>query len=239
MFVGYEIVEWDSKFFGITVARITQSNLNEEELSEILFELKSNNIALVYWSTIRECEKNVIKRLGGVLADNKKTFFIDFVAMNLEEGRYGDIVEEYTPSMSIKELEMLAIQSGEYSRFAVDPKIPREKFFDLYKIWINRSIKKEIAEEVLVVREKNKTVGMVTLGNKNGRGDIGLLSVEKNYRGKKYGEILVRAAQCWFVANGYKCGQVVTQGANVPACNLYEKCGYSVESMEYLYHFWL
>ena len=80
---------------------------------------------------------------------------------------------------------------------------------------------------------------MVTLGNKNGKGDIGLLAVGADYRGRNYGRILVQAAQKWFLTNGYQEGQVITQGDNYPAYHLYEKCGYSVEKVEYFYHFWL
>jgi hypothetical protein len=31
---------------------------------------------------------------------------------------------------------------------------------------------------------------------------------------------------------------VVTQGANMAACRLYEACGYYVGTIEYFYHFW-
>jgi len=234
----YQILDWDTDFFGMVVARITEPTLNEQELADILFELKAKNAALVYWPSNREFQKDAIKRLGGNLVDKKTTFVMDFGSLNFEEIISTDIVEFYTESMSHKEIEDLAIQSGEYSRFAVDRNIPRDKFVALYSIWINRSLRKEIAEEVLVIREGERVVGMVTLGNKNGRGDIGLIAVDKDHRAKKYGEKLVRAAQHWFVKNGYEFGQVVTQGMNLPACNLYKKCGYSVENEEYFYHFW-
>lgn len=234
----YQMLDWDTNFFGMAVARITEPDLNEQELSDTLAELKAKGVALAYWPSIRECGKDAIKQFGGNLADNKTTFAMDFRALSFGEVVSTDIVESYTQSMPLKEIEDLAIQSGEYSRFAVDRNIPRDKFVALYSLWINRSLRKEIAEEVLVIREGERVVGLVTLGDKNGRGDIGLIAVDRNYRGKKYGEKLVRAAQRWFVKNGYEFGQVVTQGMNLPACNLYKKCGYSVENVEYFYHFW-
>ena len=39
----------------------------------------------------------------------------------------------------------LAIAAGEYSRFAVDRRFPREKSESLYRIWIQRSVSGEIA----------------------------------------------------------------------------------------------
>jgi len=234
----YQILDWDTDFFGVTVARITEPDLNEQELSEILSELKGKGVDLVYWPSSRKIEEVLVKQYGGILADKKTTFAIDLGSLNYEKCISTDIVEAFTQSMRISDIQDLAIQSGEYSRFVVDEKIPREKFVGLYNIWINRSLSKEIAEEVLVIRDGKRVVGMVTLGNKNGRGDIGLVAVDRNYRGKQYGQKLVHASQRWFIDSGYEFGQVVTQAANIPACNLYKKCGYSVEAVEYFYHFW-
>ena len=235
----YQILDWDSDLFGVKVARIADPSLPTEKLTDLLSVLKQQCVKLVYWSSGRECDDDEAKRLCGHLVDTKTTFAMDFRSLNLDDFNSIDIVEAYSQSMPIADIEDLAIQSGEYSRFAVDPNLPREKYLALYKIWINRSLDKEIASEVLVIQEAGRVVGMVTLGEKNRRGDIGLIAVGTSYRGKKYGYKLVRAAQRWFVKNGYIFGQVVTQGMNIPACNLYKKCGYSIEKIEYIYHFWL
>lgn len=235
----YQILDWDSDFFGVKVARITQPRLTTQELSAALSELKIQQVKLVYWSSDLEGDDAVVKKLHGKLTDKKTTFAIQFRSVNLNDILSTDVVEPYTDSMPIADLQSLAIQSGEYSRFAIDSHIPKDKFIALYEIWINRSLRKEIAKEVLVIRDGDRVVGMVTLGEKNGRGDIGLIAVDLDFRGRKYGERLVRAAQKWFIAYGFKHGQVVTQGQNIPACNLYKKCDYLVERIEYLYHFWL
>lgn len=235
----YQILDWDSDFFGLKVARIVAPRLSTQELSETLSALRQQQVQLAYWSTGRELEADAIARLNGVLADRKTTFAIDLRSLDFTTTIPADTVEPFTDSMSVPDLESLAIQSGEYSRFAVDPNFPNEKFVALYKAWINRSLRKEIASEVLLIRDGDRIAGMVTLGEKNGRGDIGLIAVGSLYRGRKYGETLVRAAQRWFVAQGYAYGQVVTQGANTPACNLYKRCGYSVEQVENFYHFWM
>ena len=80
---------------------------------------------------------------------------------------------------------------------------------------------------------------MITVGEKNDRGDIGLLAVHENYRGQRLGMKLVRAAQAYFIDQGYQFSQVVTQVENAAACKLYEKCDYVKESIVNFYHFWL
>lgn len=235
----HEILNWDSEFLGITVARINKPDLSEHKLSDILYELMKDGVNLVYWLSNRKLEDNIIKQFNGNLVDKKTTFSINFRVQNIDNLLPSDRVKPYTSLMSINDVICLAIQSGEYSRFSVDQNIPRERFEALYNRWIQRSINKEIAEEVLVIQNNNRIAGVITLGNKNGRADIGLLAVDKNHRGKKYGEMLICAAQHWFVKKGYEFGQVETQGTNIPACNIYKKQGYTIEKEEYFYHFWL
>ena len=236
----YKIVDWDTAFFGILVARIDYPNVTNQELLDILFHLKKKRVQLVYWPANKKLEeKNILKWFNINLVDKKTTFVKDFRNMTCEQVVHPALVKSYSPSMSTNDVVSLAIQSGKYSRFAVDPHIAREKFEALYRIWMHRSLNKEIAEEVLVIQYNGCVVGMITLGNKHGRGEIGLLAVDRTYRRQKFAEKLIRAAQCWFIKNGYEFGQVITQEANIPACNLYKKCGYSIEKIEYYYHFWL
>lgn len=240
---AYRMLDWDSRFFGFPVAQIASPKLTSDELESVIAQLRRLGVRLAYWPTDDTCVEtahSIAERLGGRLVDQKTTFFIDLARVSPFDITLHATVESYDRSMPAEQLVSLAIQSGEFSRFAVDPGIPRQKFTEMYTIWIDRSLDKQIAEEVLVVRDPAKgVVGMVTLGNKNGRGDIGLIAVDADFRGRKYGETLVRAAQQWFIAHGYAHGQVVTQGTNAPACKLYIRCGYSIEKVEPYFHFWL
>ncbi len=237
--MNYQVLGWDSDFFGVKVVRIAEPRLLARDLTTLLAELGAQHVKLAYWASDRQLDPTEIKLLGGTLVDTKQTFSMDFRRARVHAPPEGAMVVRYDPSMSIGEFEDLAVQSGEYSRFATDPRIPRAKFVGLYTMWMQRSLQKEMASEVLAIREAGRIVAAVTLGDKGGRGDIGLLAVDQAARGRKYGQSLVGAAQRWFVENGYRFGQVVTQAVNTPACNLYRKCGYSVEKVEYVYHFWL
>jgi dTDP-4-amino-4,6-dideoxy-D-galactose acyltransferase len=237
--MDYQILAWDTDFFGIQVAKIIPPILEQEQARGILSEMGRNGVQLAYWASAEEIAVRDAKILGCQLVDKKITLSIDLDTLKVGDFISTDMVEVWNRSMPTSDLESLAVQSGEYSRFSVDPNVPKAKFQELYKIWIRKCLEKEIADEVLVIREGESVVGMVTLGDKNGKGDIGLVAVDRKCRGRKYGEMLVRGAQTWFLRNGYKLGQVVTQGENLSACNLYRKCGYSVAKVEYFYHFWL
>jgi dTDP-4-amino-4,6-dideoxy-D-galactose acyltransferase len=174
----------------------------------------------------------------GVLVDKKATFEINLRNINLDRLPLPKS-EPYSSSLPFSQLEKLAIQSGIFSRFAIDNRFSHEKFTALYKTWIRKSISGEMADEVLVIRQNNHIAGMITLSNKNGVGNIGLIAVDEEFRGRKFGQQLVCDAHRWFIKQGCHTAYVVTQGENLPACRLYEKCGYQQIKIEFYYHFWL
>ena len=238
-----KILEWDSNFFGFKVAKILLDRLSLKALEGILEELRGKEILLVYWASNYE-DKNSHKaaeRLGGFLADEKVTYVVDLsdLILNKDVLKSEFIIEEYDKDIPDEDLFELSIQSGVYSRFNCDPKIGSENFRRMYREWIKNSVSKRIAQAVLVAKKSGKIVGMVTVGEKEGRGDIGLLSIVSESRGKGLGFSLVKSAQDWFKSQGYRRGQVITQKRNIFACKLYEKCGYRIEKIERFYHFWL
>jgi dTDP-4-amino-4,6-dideoxy-D-galactose acyltransferase len=145
--------------------------------------------------------------------------------------------ESYSENYPNKKLIDLAIESGIYSRFNVDPKIGRKKFEELYTRWIIKSVSKEIADDVLVYKIGGEIAGFVTVGQKNGRADIGIIAVDKSYRGKGIGKTLMKTAENFYF-DKLKLIQVVTQGHNLPAIKLYEGCEFKIEKVEFLYHLW-
>jgi dTDP-4-amino-4,6-dideoxy-D-galactose acyltransferase len=241
---SYQILEWDSAFFGFTVARILPPRMKGNDLAHTLAEMKADGVTLAYWaSDPADDESQASARSNhAFLADRKVTFVMSAQEIQAVAGNPtgSDLpVEEYPDTVPTPELEELALQAGIFSRFRIDTRIPEERFAALYKIWINRSVAREIAAAVFVVRHEGKIAGMVTVGEKNGRADIGLIAVDESLRGRNAGTALVKAAQNWGVSMGYSFAQVVTQGENKPACRFYEKCGYKVDKVENIYHFWI
>jgi dTDP-4-amino-4,6-dideoxy-D-galactose acyltransferase len=238
-----QFLDWDTKQLGVSTARITLSDtlLNPAMLREILKNARDQGLNLIYL-VIPSAEKEMIntaKNLGGILVDHKITYLIDLKTKAIDANK--NTIETYTETLPSPELIALAFESGKYSRFRVDPNITEKQFEDIYRQWITNSVNHTVADDVLVIRDSDtkKILGMVTVGEKNQRGDIGLLAVDKDARGKNIGTKLVQAAQSYFTQKNYLQSQVVTQQDNIPACKLYEKCGYHIEKIEYFFHFWL
>ena len=237
--MNYETLQWDSDFFGFNVAKLTPFQLSIETLEAHLAEMRRNGIKLVYWPSSHKLDNNAISKLGGILADIKTTYFVDLLTLGNPPLPSNIAITPYSASVSIDDMEALAIESGKYSRFFNDPMFDRKKAKELFRIWIRNAVNKTYADEVFIIQDRQHALGMITVAKTDKQGQIGLLAVSPQHTGKRYGESLVKQAQNWFMTQHLDEAHVVTQGNNIPACRLYEKCHFKVEKVEYFYHFWL
>lgn len=217
---------------GIPTAKVTLIS------PQILADAMHAGIKLVYF-VAPESDTHQIrlaKELGGILVDHKITYLMNLKNIALQSD---PDIKSYANTIPSEDLINLAYESGNFSRFRADPHLTENQFKTIYKTWITNSVNRTIADDVLVISDNNKLLGMVTVGEKNHRGDIGLLAVSETARGKNIGTRLVRAAQYYFIQKGFDQSQVVTQQTNIPACKLYEKCGYHIEKTECFFHIWL
>jgi len=180
--MNYKLLSWDTKFFNIKTGRIIPASLQENQLVSILVEMRKEKFKLVYWASEQQ-NTYELQAYSSMLADKKTTFEINLQNINLDKLPLPK-AKPYCSSFPFSQLEKLAIQSGVYSRFALDTNFPHEKFTALYKTWIRKSVSGEMADEVLVIMQNNHIAGMVTLAIENGVGDIGLIAVDEKFRGR-------------------------------------------------------
>jgi len=232
----FDILNWDSIFFGLKIGKINTKISNQAELSKILNECKNQEVVLIYYSSGFPLNTfQFTSEVYEICPVDKKITYLKNTDVHIP---YNQTVSTYQENFPNDKLINLAIQSGIYSRFNIDKKIDRIKFEELYKEWMINSVNKKLAKEVLIYKNKGVIEGFVTLGEKLGVADIGIIAVDEYSRGKGIGKILMTAAENWFANNHYNQIQVVTQGDNLPACKLYEATGYKIKSVEYFYHLW-
>lgn len=228
-------LDWDSDFFDFNVCRVDGEISSIHDLNTVSSMMDQGLIKLAYYSSINELKVNHAESSLEIKLLDKKTTFVKKTSKDLQSHPAISFYDNDKPSAR---LVNLAIQSGKFSRFNVDEKISNDKYEEMYEIWITKSVSKEIAEEVLIYRHDDKIAGYLTVGKKNNRADLGMGAVDSKYRGLGIGRVLFENAEKWAYDCGYQDIQIVTQGANIPACTLYEKIGYAVESKKYFYHFW-
>lgn len=236
----FQVLDWDSTFFGYKVVKILAPNLNQDELKNLLAKLNNLKIKLVYWfvDPNDKLSNQAAKKNGGFLADEKITYKISLSNNNFRKPD-NQYLQSYLKKPLNKNVLSLTLQSGFYSRFRKDKKFIHHEFIRLYTTWIERSLNGEIAKDVIIYVNNDVEVGLVTLEVKDNYGNIGLLAVNKKYRGKSIGSQLINAALIKFKSYGINEVKVNTQKKNIAACKFYEKIGFVKESVQNIYHFWL
>ena len=176
--------------------------------------------------------------------ENRNAFLADRKSVYVRplDGGYSpsDSVHIYRESHPNEALYRLAIRSGTYSRFKMDPSFPRGKFEALYRKWIEKSVEDKDCI-VLCYYESGTIAGMLTLviDESSTSAQIGLTSVDSDYSGRGIGSSLIETA-CWYLCGkGIVRLETVTQQHNVAACKWYEKNGFHLESVSNIYHWWL
>ncbi len=234
----YEILSWDSKFFGYTVARILDV-IPFIKMNQILTNMRSENVKLAYWFIKSTTIANrVAEQNNGVLVDEKITFIKDLsdkdiVVRNMH-------INSYKKRRIDKKLLSLVIDSGKYSRFRKDRRFTHNEFKRLYTEWIQKSILRKKAFDVLIYSDVEESMkGFITLEKKEHTGIIGLIAVNNKYRGKGVGKALVRGALSRFQLMKLTKAEVVTQKRNISAVQFYLKLGFGILRVQNVYHFWL
>lgn len=227
-------LDWDTDFFHFNVCRVNGSIEDKESLEALRAKMKEQNTKLAYFASTQTLQPSAINNLDIRLVDRKTTY----IKRVNHSAQYQPSVCRYEFDVANEALLSLGVQSGAYSRFNVDDNIGQAKFEALYKLWVTKSVTKELAKEVFVHRHQDNITGFLTISEKNDRADFEMVAVDSNYRHKGIGTLLFKHAEKWSSDNGYEYIQIVTQGDNLPACKFYERMGCSVETMLYFYHIW-
>lgn len=240
-------LEWDSDFWGRRMARADANCLDRKSVREMREWCEDEAIDCLYFladadeeATVRLAEEN-----GFRLADIRLTLErglkgISPAASEPGPPRIRPCVPEDVPA-----LRSIARLSHRDSRFYFDSNFPRALCNRLYEVWIEKSCR-GYADGVLVAEHEGLAAGYVschlskeaTNSSDGLRGDIGLVGVGASAQGRGLGLSLVEGALGWFAAQGMERVSVVTQGRNVRAQRLYQKCGFKTQSVRLWYHLW-
>lgn len=233
------LLDWDTHFFGFKIASVKSPEIGLQKLNNIIRELREQDFKLAYCFVDPDdtISNDSLRQISGFLADEKVTFSIDLT--NASSLTTDDHVSAYKLNNTTEKLKNLALQSGLYSRFRIDPDFKNNEYERLYTEWIEKSVERKLANEVLVYSEGNELFGFITLIIRGNTGSIGLIAVDENQRGKAVGRKLVSAALEYFRDHKVTTVDVVTQKANNSACRFYESCGFKIKSILNIYHLWI
>lgn len=226
-------LDWDSIFFGLRIGRVDlQTPSDAEELPERHTELK-RQYDLLY---VFDYAQAGFSAEGASLVDEKILYTkvckpcLPFNGVSFYQGD--------KPSEA---LYRLALISGSYSRFRLDPLFPKGSFERLYRRWIETACPAEgTNKQILTFLDSHGVAkGMITIDYQSELGHIGLVAVDTDTQHMGIGSKLMSTLDGYLFERGVKTLEVPTQKANLDACRWYEKNGFSIKSVTNIYHWWL
>jgi len=232
---AFKLLDWDSNFFGFKVATISAPFLNKEEIADVCNTMKKETIHLSYWKTPNEITE-FPDQLNVNLADIACIYSI---VLPLKTVKIDKHIALYSDDIVSNELESIAIQCGVHSRFKTDKRFAKGSYERMYKTWIEKSVNRLLADDIIIYKKEDKIAGIVTVYVKNNIGFIGLFGIDESMRGIGIGKQLLNAAIAYFIDKKCDRAQVITQNDNKAACSIYEKCGFSIKQKSYCYHIWM
>ncbi|HIE11571.1 MAG TPA: GNAT family N-acetyltransferase [Kiritimatiellae bacterium] len=242
-----QFLEWDTAFFGWRIGRVTGTRLTGQRMVEIREWCRRRRIDCLYFladlsdpETISIAEENrfhlvavrvtMLHDLPAVAEDSLPPTD----AANVREWRPGDL----------SLLCEIARESHTDSRYFFDRNFPDSACRAFYEEWIRRSCA-GYADRVLVAEDSGVPVGYITCHRRPRSfsspesGQIGLIGVHRDARGRGVGRGLIRRALRWFRQEGIERVSVVTQARNIAAQCLYQSVGFRTYSVQTWYHKWM
>jgi len=250
-----ELLKWDSDFFELKIARLFGNILRPALADAADIWCQGQGVRCLYALLRSDDPEN------GRVVFSHRYRLVD-VRVTLERGidrgleNYLDVRGSRPPCVvrpsqarDLPGLQRMARMRHRDTRFFFDGNFSPKRCEDLYERWITVSYQ-GYAQAVLVaqanatqgedVEHDDDCIGYITchLDGPEKSGRIGLFAVDVAFTGQGVGRALVRSALDWFVLQGHTRVSVVTQGRNVGALRLYERCGFCVAGVELFYHKW-
>ena len=225
-------LQWDSDFFGLRIAKaVVASEEDIVALSRQEVDLR-NHFDLIYIFSESPLE---MPFENARLVDKKAVFSLsDFTHYEVNPA-----IKGWDSPIASDALISLALVSGKYSRFKSDVLFPVGSYERLYTRWIERSVNKAMATDVFCYLVDDVPRGLLTLDFHDGQGVIGLVAVNEEYQHRGIGKALIKHAVSNIHEHQGERLTVATQQDNEPACRLYSGCGFSLESVTKIWHWWL
>jgi len=236
-----KIKDLDSKIFNFRVANINKTVVTFNEMQEINKWCDENEVEVLCalvdlssYATTQLFEKSGFDFVGiRVTLENKDIKKVYPLPSWPKQWRYLVGIRPSRPTDKIA-VKAIAREINKSSRFFFDPHFSA-KAPALYEAWIENSFQ-GYADEVLVAEINNEVAGYITIKIENDKGEIDLLGVDHKYQGMGLGYGLICKSFEWFLNKGVSDIMISTQGKNIKAIRLYEKVGFSVQSILGWYH---
>jgi dTDP-4-amino-4,6-dideoxy-D-galactose acyltransferase len=231
-----EFLDWDSKFFGIRIARVAGLRLDAEQVAEIARAVREQSIDCLYFLAEPERDTIQLAELLGFQLINVRVTLAARLLSTYAGTWQDDGIREAAPA-DIPALREIAGHSYTDSRFYQDGRFPAFLCDEMYRGWIEKSCH-GYADIVLVAEQDSRPAGYVCCHLKGGSGQISLMGAIGGMKNQAVVRQLVHHALCWFQEREVRDVTVVTPGSNITAQRLYQRSGFLTRGTQLWYHLW-
>jgi dTDP-4-amino-4,6-dideoxy-D-galactose acyltransferase len=235
------MLDWDSAHFGLRIGRVLPMSADGQPFDEELFK------EALTWAdrSSLDCMYLLVESDDAATVRRASEFGWRMVDMRVTLGtKLSNEVRTHAPMRQasladLPYLKHLATRSHTHSRFYTDGNFPVTACDELFSSWIERSVRdRDFAGAVFMPEVGDEPGGYITCAIKQGVGYIGLVAVDPVTHGKGLGTSLLAEAARWFSEQGTERVAVVTQGCNIPALRMYQRFGFTIESIQLWFHWW-
>ncbi len=241
--VPCELLSWDSEFFGRSIGKVCTDTLDSHQAAEIDEWARAEKVAGLYFLARADCAKTIqtAESSGFGLVDIRTTFELSPLDNLLVDSTLRpDLRIRPAQGEDLPSLQAIAQSAHRDTRFFSDPHFPRARAEALYSTWIKLEYQGRAQKVLVAAAPSNNAVGYISChyDATNAAGQIGLVGVDERFRGEGLGHALVLASLHWFASQNAKRVSVVTQGKNMAAQRLYQRCGFLIRNLQLWYHKW-
>lgn len=231
------ILEWDSRHFGMRIARVERPARTKSEMDAVIAWSVAENVdGLYYYCDIADRNAIQLACCAGFDMVDVRVDLEVAVANTPESANSTSIRRAVEQDLPV--LQDIARRSHQHSRFYADGRFGRAACDRLYELWIERDFRTQFGS-VWVAEVQLKAVGYIScLIEERNVGRISLFAVDPEYRGRGIGKDLMRRALQWFREESCEVVRVSTQGANLGALRFYVRAGFVPREMGLWFHKW-
>lgn len=230
-----ERLDWDSRFFGVSIARAVPSRVDRATRDAILDWCHAEDVDCLYF--LADADADTMR----VLEDAAFSRVDDRVTLELEpippvSSPHADT--RAACESDIAALRNIAAVSHFDTRFYYDRHFDRERCDELYRIWIEKSCQ-GWADHVVVVERNGNAIGYLTVHlNEPDAASIGLVGVDPAYRRHGIGGRLMDGALAWIAGRSVTRVRSATQERNAASKGFFQKAGFRLTGRAIWYHRW-
>jgi len=225
-----EALTWDSEFFGRQIGVLSGDVGSLEDVTADLDAAAAAGFAyLICRPPVDDAAAvRTLERAGFYLTDVGVTWSSG-VAPYLQRAAPIDRRARPAGPSDVPRLSAEATTLFRRSRFYHDPFFSTEEADRLHAAWLANSVSGQAADAVWIIPD----AGFVTCKlTRDGCGEVALIGVWEDSRGRGAGRALMTAAMTWFSGRGVPTVRVKTQVKNLRAMNFYHRLGFDLHAMD-------